>query len=64
LAKVKRIREEMQTTLDNKKKATTNFSRSAFKRKNRVEEGGTSSLGMKKEQESTNSLLQNVGAVH
>jgi hypothetical protein len=34
----KRTREEMQTTLENRKKATTNSPRSAFKRKNKVEE--------------------------
>jgi hypothetical protein len=31
--KVKRIKEEMQTTLENRKKATTNSPRSAFKRR-------------------------------
>jgi len=41
--KVKRTREEMQTTLENKKKVATNSPRSVFKKKNRVEEGGASS---------------------
>jgi hypothetical protein len=53
LAKVKRTREEMQTTLDNRKKATTNFPRSDFKKNNIVEEGGALGLGMKKEQHNT-----------
>jgi hypothetical protein len=46
--KAKRTKEEMQTTLDNRKKATTNFPISDFKKKNIVEEGG-----LKREQEST-----------
>ncbi len=50
-AKVKKTREEMLTTPNNRKKATTNFP-SAFK-KNIVEEGGALGLGMKREQEST-----------
>ncbi len=52
--KVKIIKEEMQTTLENRKKATTNSPRSAFKRKNKVEEGGASHWGVKREHESTN----------
>ncbi len=36
LAKVKRTREEMQTTLENKKKVVVNFPKSVFKRKNEV----------------------------
>jgi len=40
--KVKRTREEMQTTLEIKKKVVTNSLGSVFKRKNKVEEGGTS----------------------
>ncbi len=48
----------MQTTLDNRKKVTTNFLRSAFKRKNKVEEGGASSFRVKREQESTNLKAQ------
>jgi hypothetical protein len=35
--------------LENKKKVATNSSRSAFKRKNRVEEGGALGLGMKRD---------------
>jgi hypothetical protein len=46
--KVKRTKEEMQTTLDNRKKATTNFPISDFKKNNIVEEAG-----LKREQEST-----------
>jgi len=38
-AKVLKTKEEVQTTLKNKKKTTTNSPRSAFKRKNKVEEG-------------------------
>jgi len=53
-AKVKRTREEMQITLENKKKTAIDFPRSAFKRKNKVEEGGTSDSRMKREQENTN----------
>jgi hypothetical protein len=49
LTKVKRTREEMQTTLENKKKATTNSPRSAPKRKNKVEERGASCSKVKKE---------------
>jgi hypothetical protein len=39
----------MQITLENRKKAATNSPRSAFKRKNKVEKRGSSSLRMKKE---------------
>jgi hypothetical protein len=53
LAKVKRTREEMWATLENKKKVATNSPRSALRRKNRVEERGASSLKVKKEHEST-----------
>jgi hypothetical protein len=38
-AKVKRIREEMKTTLENIKKAVAKSPRNVFKRKNRVEKG-------------------------
>ncbi len=38
LAKVKKIREEMQT---NRKKVAIDFPKSVLKRKNKVEEGGT-----------------------
>jgi hypothetical protein len=48
LAKVKRTRREMQTTLENRKKATIDSPRSAFKKKNKVEEGGVSGSRMKK----------------
>ncbi len=37
--KVKRTKEEVLTTLENKKKAAIDFPRHAFKRKNIVEEG-------------------------
>jgi hypothetical protein len=43
----------MQTTLENKKKNTVDFPRSVFKRKNRVEKGGASTLRVKREHEST-----------
>jgi hypothetical protein len=45
--KVKRTREEMQTTLKNRRKVTLISLRSAFKTKDKVE-GGTSSLIMKR----------------
>jgi hypothetical protein len=51
LAKVKRTREEMQTTLENRKIVATNSPRVVFKKKNKVEEGGASTLGMRKEHE-------------
>jgi hypothetical protein len=51
LAKVKRTKEEMKITLENKKKVAIDFLRSAFKKKNRVEKGGASGLGVKREQE-------------
>ncbi len=51
--KVKRTRKEVQTTLKNKKKTIVDFPRSVFKRKNKVEERGTSSSIVKKEHEST-----------
>jgi hypothetical protein len=49
LAKVKRTREKMKTTLENRKKVAINSPKIALKRKNKVEEGGASSLGMKRE---------------
>jgi hypothetical protein len=52
-AKVKRTREEMQTTLENRKKAVTDSPRSVVKRKNRIE-GGALGLRMKRELENTN----------
>jgi DNA anti-recombination protein RmuC len=55
---LKKTREEMQTTLENRKKTITYFPRSVFKRKNKVEEGGTSSSRMKREHESTNLRAQ------
>ncbi len=39
----------MQTTLENRKKATVDSLRSAFKRKNVIEEGATSSSRVKRE---------------
>ncbi len=57
-AKVKRTREEMQTTLENKKKVVANFRRSAFKKKKKVDEGRASSLGVKREHESTDLMAQ------
>jgi len=49
---VKKIKEEMQTTLENRKKVVVESPRSALKRKNKVEEGGTSGSIFKREQES------------
>ncbi len=43
----------MQTTLKNRKKVVADFPRGALKRKNRVEEGGVSGSGVKKEHENT-----------
>jgi len=40
LAKLKRTRKEMLKALENRKKIVVDFPRNAFKRKNRVEEGG------------------------
>jgi hypothetical protein len=57
-AKVKRIREEIEITLENKKKVATNSPRNVFKRKNKVEEGRSSCLGMKREQECTDLKAQ------
>ncbi len=54
MAKVKRTKEEMQTTPENRKKAATYSLRNALKLKNKVEEGGTSCSRMKREQENTN----------
>ncbi len=51
-AKVERTREEMQTTLKIKNKIAIGFPISVFKRKNKVEERGALSSGMKREQES------------
>jgi hypothetical protein len=39
-AKVKRTREERQTTLENRKKVVARFAISVFKSKTKVEEGG------------------------
>jgi hypothetical protein len=44
----------MQTALENKKKVVVDSPRSALKRKNKIEEGRTSSSGVKREHESTN----------
>ncbi len=43
----------MNTTLENKKKVASNSPRSAFKRKNRVEERGASSSRVRSEHECT-----------
>ncbi len=48
----------MQITLENRKKAIINSLRNALKRKNKVEEGGASSLKVKREHESTNVRAQ------
>ncbi len=42
----------MQIILYNRRKVTTNSSRSVFKKNNKVEEGGASCLGVKREHES------------
>jgi hypothetical protein len=47
--KVLKTREEMWTTLENKKEVATHFLRSALKRKNKVEEGGALGSKMKSE---------------
>jgi hypothetical protein len=52
LTKIKRIREEMQTSLQNRKKVATDSPRSVFNKKNRVEEGGASGIGMKRHKKS------------
>jgi hypothetical protein len=52
--KVERIKEELWTTLENKKKVITNSPISDFKRKNKIKERRASCLGVKKEQKSTN----------
>jgi hypothetical protein len=49
LAKVKRTREEILTTLENRKKTIVDFPRNALKRKNKVEEGGALGSGVKRE---------------
>ncbi len=48
----------MKTTLENRKKAVVDSSRSALKRKNIIEEGRASGSRMKREQESTNLRAQ------
>ncbi len=56
--KVLKFKEELQATLENKKTITINFPINVCKRKNQIEEGGTSCLGMKREQESRNVRAQ------
>jgi hypothetical protein len=46
--KVKRTREEMHVALENRRMTTTKSPRSVLKRKNIIEEGGASRLGVKK----------------
>jgi hypothetical protein len=58
LAKVLKTKKVMQITLENRKKAIINSLRNALKRKNKVEEGGASSLKVKREHESTNVRAQ------
>ncbi len=58
LAKVKKTKEEMHTTLENRKIVATDSRRSVFKRKNRVEEGGGLGSKVRREQESTNLRAQ------
>jgi len=50
--KVKRTKEEMQTTLENRMKVVIDSPKSALKRKNKVEEGRALGLRVKREQES------------
>jgi len=47
--KVFKTREEMQIALENIKKVAIDSLRSALKKKNKVEKGGTLDLGMKRE---------------
>ncbi len=56
--KVKRIKGEMQATLETKIKTTAESPRSVFKRKDKIEEGGGSRLEIKKKQESTEARVQ------
>jgi hypothetical protein len=49
-----KTKEEMWTTLENKKETVTHFLRSALKKKNKVEEGGVLGSRMKNKHESTN----------
>jgi septal ring factor EnvC (AmiA/AmiB activator) len=59
-AKVKRNREEMQATLENRKKVVAEFPKSALKRKNKVEEGGVLGSRVKREHESIEIRAQKV----
>jgi hypothetical protein len=52
-AKVKKTREEMQTTLEDRKKVAVDSPRNVLKKKNRVE-GGVLGSKVSREQESTN----------
>jgi hypothetical protein len=52
LTKVKKTREEMKTTMENIKKVVAYSLINVFKKKNKVEERGTSGLGMKRERKS------------
>jgi hypothetical protein len=49
--KVFKTKEETHIALENRKKIIIDSPRSVLKKKNKAEEGGTSSLGMKREQE-------------
>jgi hypothetical protein len=46
--------------LENKKKSITNFPKSVLKRKNIVEEGGASSLRVKREKENIMWIFDNI----
>jgi hypothetical protein len=48
----------MQTSLENRKKAITDFPRIVLKMNNKVEEGGASGSRVKREQENTNLRAQ------
>ncbi len=52
MTKVETTREEMETTLENRKKVASDSPRSGLKRKNKVE-GGALGSRVKREQEST-----------
>ncbi len=49
VSKFKRTKEETYITLENRKKIATNSPRNVLKKKNKVEERGASSLGLKRE---------------
>ncbi len=50
----------MQIALENKKKVIVHYPKNAFKRKNKIEEGGALGLGVKREQKSIDLRAQNM----